>query len=74
MHGLSSLTKGPGMLLELEQMGVHVSDGGLDRLLGAPIGTSAFCIQPGGHTGRIGSRRHLAENAWLVSLGRCGGS
>ena len=39
--------------VELEQMGVHVSDGGLDRLLGAPIGTSAFCIQPGGHMDRI---------------------
>ena len=26
------------------------------------------------HTGRIGSRQQVAENAWLVSLGRCGGS
>ena len=25
-------------------------------------------------TGRIGSRRHLAENAWLVSLGCSGGA
>ena len=41
------------VVVELERMGVHVSDGGLDRLLGAPIGTSAFCIQPGGHMVRI---------------------
>ena len=26
------------------------------------------------HTGRIGSRRHLAENPWLVSLGCSGGA
>ena len=27
-----------------------------------------------GYTGRIGSRRHLAENPWLVSLGCSGGA
>ena len=26
------------------------------------------------NTGRIGSRRHLAENPWLVSLGCSGGA
>ena len=31
----------------------HLKPGGINQLLGAPIGTSAFCIQPGGHMDRI---------------------
>ena len=38
-----------GVADELQQLGVHVSDDGLARLLGAPIGTNTFCIRPGGH-------------------------
>ena len=50
-----------------------------DRAGGASRGASMTCcaVPVGvttGHTGQIGSRQQLAENVWLVSLGRCGGS
>ena len=38
---------------ELQRSGVSVSTDGLDRLLGAPIGTDTFCIRPGGHMDHI---------------------
>ena len=41
---------------QLSQLGVQVSEHGLDRLLGAPVGTQQFMVRPGGQLSRIAAK------------------
>ena len=68
--GLGSLFAGRSPCLSHQNHG----DFGEARILGGVQKTPSRVVQGGLAQGQIGSRRHLAENAWLVSLGSSGGA